>query len=790
MKEEALVAAFAGYPLFQDNTYSSYNESLFIHRIGENQKGVYRCIDGKRQTRRTVYFNILESYKSTNRMRDEPNRVNITINRGGRAGRKFQLFCNHDFAPDLVYWRWENGSSIFQIEGVNTKASFNYLYEGNQTKNAHILTVVYYSEYDFGYYECFAVKGDYVYNAGRYVGGITYVDPDETGEKGEALWNVVEDISVTHTYDKNTKTLQLTCTLDNIAYNESSKIYWLKNRQLRYITNKKGENWGIANYKAAFSNSSNEFRLDYTGPITEDANGGYTCSVFLVVTPEKQDDVDTLDRLQPDRGVYVGQTLTIIEFQDDPNPFEISADFKVDERKLSLKCNYKSIERKPEYVYWNFKKEEKGENHFLIMHSDETFADDKNNHKYQFYNLRKQILIPESSHYSTQPIHCRFAAGCTELVISNFGEGNVGIYECYVKPIGRPLVKTNNYQSEKPNPNKALIDFRIFDSVECVNAEPKQGIVWTVNDQILVLDSDLVMDNVNTLYKPQGLDVLEFHNISEIQNGIYKCFLRQSGALLSEYNVVLKPASVYVNKTEEKLGQLFKVICHFPNLEPELVYLTRGTEIYYYDGIDNVNDYSRYRGHLDEEDYFLEVDYLGLSPGDVGNYTCHVQLGGIYKEEKRILSASISIDLESVAAPLQPNQGMEIQIQCKVPESTTQGEDYKLFWFKDDQLINNGNKTLFKEETYKVVSTNDSLAIKNILPSDNGVYKCYFRGIKFQEFTINVIPPPVIETTFFSNLNGQNGYWLGAGIAILIVGLLIFALWLTRLQKVKPLKKH
>ena len=93
----------------------------------------------------------------------------------------------------------------------------------------------------------------------------------------------------------------------------------------------------------------------------------------------------------------------------------------------------------------------------------------------------------------------------------------------------------------------------------------------------------------------------------------------------------------------------------------------------------------------------------------------------------------------SATDPLRPNQGMEIQIQCKVPETTTQDGKYKLFWFKDEQLINNGNKTLFKEETYKVISKNDSLAIKNILPSDNGVYKCYFRGIKFQQFTIDVI---------------------------------------------------
>ena len=33
-------------------------------------------------------------------------------------------------------------------------------FSGNQTANAHILTVVYYSEYDFGYYECFVAKGN------------------------------------------------------------------------------------------------------------------------------------------------------------------------------------------------------------------------------------------------------------------------------------------------------------------------------------------------------------------------------------------------------------------------------------------------------------------------------------------------------------------------------------------------------------------------------------------------------------------------------------------------------
>ena len=101
--------------------------------------------------------------------------------------------------------------------------------------------------------ECFiSSAGDYVYQTGIQVGGIKYEDPDETGEDGEALWSVVDDIQVTHTYDKDTKTLQLTCSLDNPSYNESSKIYWLKNRMLTYITNRAGENWGLANYKGIY----------------------------------------------------------------------------------------------------------------------------------------------------------------------------------------------------------------------------------------------------------------------------------------------------------------------------------------------------------------------------------------------------------------------------------------------------------------------------------------------------------------------------------------------------------
>ena len=87
---------------------------------------------------------------------------------------------------------------------------------------------------------------------------------------------------------------------------------------------------------------------------------------------------------------------------------------------------------------------------------------------------------------------------------------------------------------------KALIDFRIFDSVNCGNVEPKQGIIWTVDDKMLVLDSELVMRNADTMYKTLDLDELQFHNISKKQNGFYKCFSRKTGALLSQWDVVLK----------------------------------------------------------------------------------------------------------------------------------------------------------------------------------------------------------------------------------------------------------
>ena len=64
----------------------------------------------------------------------------------------------------------------------------------------------------------------------------------------------------------------------------------------------------------ALSNSSKEFRLDYTGPISAKTNGDFTCSVFLVKTPVQPDDVD--EKPESYRVVYVSQPLKINDFRD------------------------------------------------------------------------------------------------------------------------------------------------------------------------------------------------------------------------------------------------------------------------------------------------------------------------------------------------------------------------------------------------------------------------------------------------------------------------------------------
>ena len=80
------------------------------------------------------------------------------------------------------------------------------------------------------------------------------------------------------------------------------------------------------------------------------------------------------------------------------------------ETTLNLKCKYdNSIQvGAPEYVYWSYKKDAVSPEQFLMIHSDETFAEDGSGKSYQAYNYLKQFVIPDQVHFSTQPAHCRF----------------------------------------------------------------------------------------------------------------------------------------------------------------------------------------------------------------------------------------------------------------------------------------------------------------------------------------------------------------------------------------------
>ena len=90
---------------------------------------------------------------------------------------------------------------------------------------------------------------------------------------------------------------------------------------------------------------------------------------------------------------------------------------------------------------------------------------------------------------------------------------------------------------------------------------------------------------------------------------------------------------------------------------------------------------------------------------------------------------------------------MDIDIDCPVPIITSPSATPAVFWFKNNQLINNGNSVLYKSSTYEIIEeTSDddhykivTLNIKKISVADEGLYKCYHRGIKYHAATIKVI---------------------------------------------------
>ena len=95
--------------------------------------------------------------------------------------------------------------------------------------------------------------------------------------------------------------------------------------------------------------------------------------------------------------------------------------------------------------------------------------------------------------------------------------------------------------------SKALVHFRIYDSIECRNSNPLNNIVWTKNDQMLVLDDEVITDK--NLYVASGRNLLRFNDISNQTNGVYKCYSRDSGHLLSIWDASLKGIKVLKSNT-------------------------------------------------------------------------------------------------------------------------------------------------------------------------------------------------------------------------------------------------
>ena len=59
--------------------------------------------------------------------------ISIELHKDGHpkidAGLKFEIKCNFDFKPDMVYWTW-NGFSLFHVNMGDRAWSTNYLFSG------------------------------------------------------------------------------------------------------------------------------------------------------------------------------------------------------------------------------------------------------------------------------------------------------------------------------------------------------------------------------------------------------------------------------------------------------------------------------------------------------------------------------------------------------------------------------------------------------------------------------------------------------------------------------------
>lgn len=81
------------------------------------------------------------------------------------------------------------------------------------------------------------------------------------------------------------------------------------------------------------------------------------------------------------------------------------------------------------------------------------------------------------------------------------------------------------------------MDVRIYDSVKCSNFNPPKNIMWTKDDEILALDEVI---GPNNIYKTSAENLLKFYEISSQHDGVYKCYSRDSGLLLSRWNATLR----------------------------------------------------------------------------------------------------------------------------------------------------------------------------------------------------------------------------------------------------------
>jgi len=77
-----------------------------------------------------------------------------------------------------------------------------------------------------------------------------------------------------------------------------------------------------------------------------------------------------------------------------------------------------------------------------------------------------------------------------------------------------------------------------------------------------------------------------------------------------------------------------------------------------------------------------------------------------------------------------------------------------LYWFKDSQVINNGEKIIWKKDTFAIKKSTNELEIREIQTEDEGNYTCYFRGINYFEISLTVFGEYTCATLREFNFTG------------------------------------